>query len=88
MASAYCETRELMAQRERWIVIGFSLMTVNRIAGLVPPANCRFLINAVIGKRNEGMLLPLAPAALAVMVIRAVGDSCSPRCSPSPRSRP
>ena len=42
---AWAETRVLMAQHKRSLAIGFSLMIVNRLAGLVLPASSKFLID-------------------------------------------
>ena len=57
---AWTETRALMAEHKRSLTIGFSLMIVNRLAGLVLPASSKFLIDDVIGKHRADMLLPLA----------------------------
>jgi subfamily B ATP-binding cassette protein MsbA len=69
---AWRETRALMAQHKRSLAIGFSLMLVNRLAGLVLPASSKFLIDDVIGKHRADMLLPLALAALGATVIQAI----------------
>jgi ABC-type multidrug transport system fused ATPase/permease subunit len=69
---AWAESRELLAQHKRSLAIGFSLMIVNRIAGLVLPASSKFLIDDVVGKHRANMLLPLALAALAATLIQAV----------------
>ena len=69
---AWQETRALMAQHKRSLTIGFSLMIVNRLAGLVLPASSKFLIDDVIGKQRADMLLPLALAALGATIIQAV----------------
>src|SRR5687767_9013684 len=61
-----------MAQHKRSLAIGFSLMIVNRLAGLVLPASSKYLIDDVIGKQRSDMLLPLALAALGATVLQAV----------------
>ena len=68
---AWRETRELMVRHQRSLVIGFSLMIVNRIVGFVLPASSKFLIDDIIGKQRADLLLPLALAALAAMVVQA-----------------
>ncbi len=68
---AWRETRELMARHKRSLAIGFSLMIVNRLAGLVLPASSKFLIDDVFGKQRTDMLLPLALAALGATVVQA-----------------
>jgi ABC-type multidrug transport system fused ATPase/permease subunit len=69
---AWRETRDLMARHKRSLAIGFSLMLVNRLASLVLPASSKFLIDDVIGKQRDDMLLPLALAALAATVVQSV----------------
>ena len=69
---AWAETRALMKRHKRSLTIGFSLMIVNRLAGLVLPASSKFLIDDVIGKHRADMLLPLAMAALGATVIQAI----------------
>jgi ABC-type multidrug transport system fused ATPase/permease subunit len=71
-ARAWAETRELLAQHKRSLAIGFSLMIVNRLVGLVLPASSKYLIDDVIGKHRADMLLPLAAAALGATIIQAV----------------
>ena len=69
---AWKETRELMAEHKRSLAIGFSLMIVNRLAGLVLPASSKYLIDDVIGKQRADLLLPLAIAALGATLIQAL----------------
>ncbi|HJQ20769.1 MAG TPA: ABC transporter ATP-binding protein [Gemmatimonadaceae bacterium] len=69
---AWAEARDLMGQHKRSLTIGFSLMIVNRLAGLVLPASSKYLIDNVIGKHNAHLLLPLALAALAATVVQAL----------------
>jgi len=69
---AWRETRALMAQHKRSLVIGFTLMIVNRLAGLVLPATSKFLIDDVVGKHRADMLLPLAGAALGATIVQAL----------------
>ena len=61
---AWRETRDLMARHKRSLAIGFSLMLVNRLAGLVLPASSKFFIDDVVGKQRADLLLPLALVAL------------------------
>ena len=64
--------RALMAQHKRSLAIGFSLMLVNRLTGLVLPATTKYLIDDVIGKHRADMLLPLAGAALGATLVQAI----------------
>jgi subfamily B ATP-binding cassette protein MsbA len=69
---AWREARELIAQHKRPLAIGFALMMVNRLAGLVLPASSKYLIDDVIGKHRADLLWPLALAALGATVIQAL----------------
>jgi ABC-type multidrug transport system fused ATPase/permease subunit len=69
---AWQETRALMVQHRRSLAIGFSLMLVNRLTGLVLPASSKYLIDDVIGKQRAEMLLPLALAVLGATLVQAV----------------
>jgi subfamily B ATP-binding cassette protein MsbA len=69
---AWRETRALMAQHKRSLALGFSLMIVNRLAGLVLPASSKYLIDDVIGRQRVDLLFPLAMAALGATVLQAL----------------
>jgi ABC-type multidrug transport system fused ATPase/permease subunit len=69
---AWRESRELMLRHRRSLAIGFALMMVNRLAGLVLPASSKFLIDDVIGKQRVNLLLPLALAVLGATVVQAI----------------
>jgi ABC-type multidrug transport system fused ATPase/permease subunit len=69
---AWSEMRVLMGQHKRSLAIGFSLMIVNRLVGMVLPASSKFLVDDVIGKQRSDLLWPLALAALAATIIQAV----------------
>jgi len=53
------------------LALGFSLMIVNRLTGMVLPASSKWLIDDVIGKQRADLLLPLALAALVATIIQA-----------------
>ena len=69
---AWKETRALMIEHRRSLTIGFSLMLVNRLAGLVLPASSKYLIDDVIGKQRADMLMPLALAVLGATLLQAL----------------
>jgi len=59
----------------RWILIlGFVLMGINRVAGLVLPYSSKYLIDDVIGKRHVQLLEPLILAVLAATLIQGVSS--------------
>ena len=71
-SNAWREARELIWARRSRLVLGLSLMLVNRVAGLVLPATSKYLIDDVIGKNRADLLMPLAFAAGAATLVQAV----------------
>jgi ABC-type multidrug transport system fused ATPase/permease subunit len=62
---------ELVRPRRRLLIVGFVLMVINRISGLVLPASTKFLIDDVIGKKQVHLLAPLITAVAAATLIQA-----------------
>ncbi|MDQ2899276.1 MAG: ABC transporter ATP-binding protein/permease [Acidobacteriota bacterium] len=62
---------ELIRPRRKLLAIGFVLMVINRVSGLVLPASTKFLVDDVIGKRNAPLLLPLISAVVGATIIQA-----------------
>ncbi len=54
------------------LFVGFLLMTVNRLAGLVLPASMKFLVDDVLGRRQTQLLVPLALAVLAATAVQGI----------------
>ena len=63
---------ELMRPRRGILALGFLLMIVNRLAGLVLPASTKYLIDDVIGKRNADLLIPLSLAVVCATAIQGI----------------
>ncbi len=66
------EAKELIWARRGRLSLGFLLMLVSRLAGLVLPGSSKFLIDDVIGKGRAELLPWLAAAAIAATIIQAV----------------
>jgi subfamily B ATP-binding cassette protein MsbA len=66
------DIREMMRPRRKILAIGFVLMVISRVCGLVLPASTKYLIDNVIGKRQLQLLAPLVLAVLAATVIQGV----------------
>jgi ABC-type multidrug transport system fused ATPase/permease subunit len=64
------EVLRLIKPRRALLALGFGLMIVNRVSGLVLPASTKYLIDDVIGKRDLGMLYPLVGVVLAATLIQ------------------
>src|SRR5882672_4741526 len=62
--------RKLIEPRRGMLALGFLLMGVNRVSGLVLPASTKWLIDDVIGKRDIPMLLPLVGIVVAATLVQ------------------
>ncbi|MEP7383426.1 MAG: ABC transporter ATP-binding protein, partial [Gemmatimonadota bacterium] len=71
-ARAWAETRALMWTHRRSLSIGFALMLVNRLSGLVLPASSKYLIDDILSKQKVDLLLPLALAVGAATIVQAI----------------
>ena len=58
----------LVEPRRNMLGLGFLLMIVNRVTGLVLPASTKWLIDDVIGKREVEKLLPLVGIVVAATI--------------------
>jgi ATP-binding cassette, subfamily B, putative efflux pump len=65
------EAKEVMWTRRYRLAVGFVLMAIGRLAGLVLPASSKYLIDTVIANRRTELLLPLALAAGAASLVQA-----------------
>jgi ABC-type multidrug transport system fused ATPase/permease subunit len=68
---AWREARELIWRYRSRMALGFLIMLVNQVAGLVLPASSKFLIDNVIKGGQRHLLLPIALAVLGATVIQA-----------------
>jgi ABC-type multidrug transport system fused ATPase/permease subunit len=66
------EIWELLRPRRGLLAIGFVLMAVNRVSGLVLPASTKYLIDDIIGKRRTDLLLPLVGAVLLATIVQGL----------------
>jgi len=64
----------LIRPRRGVLAMGFVLMAVNRVAGLVLPASSKFLIDDIIGKRHLQLLISLVLAVLGATVVQGVSS--------------
>src|ERR1700676_3872918 len=55
----------LMKPRRGLLALGFVLMAINRLSGLVLPASTKYLVDNVIGKRQIQLLTPIVLGVLA-----------------------
>jgi subfamily B ATP-binding cassette protein MsbA len=62
----------LMKPRRGLLALGFVLMAINRVSGLVLPASTKYLIDNVIGKKQIQLLTPIVLAVLTATVIQGL----------------
>src|SRR3989304_587256 len=65
------EARAVVWARRYRLAVGFILMGIGRIAGLVLPASSKYLIDEVVAKGKGDLLVPLAAAAGLATVVQA-----------------
>jgi subfamily B ATP-binding cassette protein MsbA len=62
----------LLRPRRGLLAIGFVLVGINRVSGLVLPASTKYLIDDVIGQRRTELLVPLVGAVLAATAVQGI----------------
>jgi ABC-type multidrug transport system fused ATPase/permease subunit len=72
LKSAWPLLRELIRPRRNKIALGFLLMLINKLCGLVLPGSTKFLLDDVIGKHQVDLLLPLVGAVLLATLIQGI----------------
>jgi len=65
------ESRELLWSRRGRLALGFGLLLVSRLAGMVLPASTKILIDEVIGNQRSELLVWIALAAGVATLIQA-----------------
>jgi ABC-type multidrug transport system fused ATPase/permease subunit len=58
--------------RRALLALGFGVMAINRLAGLILPASTKYLVDDVIGKRRLALLLPLVLAVVGATAAQGV----------------
>lgn len=57
----------------RWLLlVGFILISIDRVAGFVLPASMKYLLDDIIGRRKTYLLMPLAASILAATFVQAL----------------
>src|SRR5262245_62046215 len=62
----------LIKPRRGLFAIGFVLMVINRVAGLVLPASTKFVVDDVIGKRHTELLGPIVLGVMGATLVQGV----------------
>jgi ABC-type multidrug transport system fused ATPase/permease subunit len=63
---------ELIRPRRGLLALGFALMAINRVSGLVLPASTKYLVDNVITKRQINLLTPIVLGVLGATVIQGL----------------
>jgi ABC-type multidrug transport system fused ATPase/permease subunit len=63
---------ELMRPRKKLLALGFLLMAINRVSGLVLPYSTRYLIDSVIAKHHVALLRPLVLTVLGATIVQGI----------------
>src|SRR2546421_599902 len=61
-----------MRPRRGLLAVGFLLMAINRVSGLVLPYSTKFLIDTVIAKHHAERLRPLVILVLCATIIQGI----------------
>jgi subfamily B ATP-binding cassette protein MsbA len=70
LRSALPLLKELVRPRRKLLALGFVLMLINRVAGLVLPASTRYLVDNIMLKKQVSLLEPLVLAVLCATLIQ------------------
>src|SRR5438093_2524695 len=68
----YRDLRDLVWPRRKLFLVGLVLVFINRAAGLVLPGSTKFLIDDVVQKHRQELLIPLAAAVGAAVLVQAI----------------
>src|SRR5438552_12479859 len=68
----YRDLRDLVWPRRRLFLAGLALVFINRVASLVLPGSTKFLIDDVVQKHRQELLMPLAAAVGVSVIIQAL----------------
>src|SRR6266849_2448945 len=66
------DTWALIKPRRGLLALGFVLMAINRVSGLVLPASTKYLVDNVLSKRQIQLLTPIVLSVLAATVIQGL----------------
>src|SRR6202035_4331839 len=72
--SSLPEIWALIHPRRGILLLGFGLMAINRVVGLVLPGSIKYLVDDVIGKRQQRLLLPLVLTVIAATLIQGLSS--------------
>ncbi len=77
---------KLLGPRKNLLMLGFGLMIINRLSGLVLPVSTRYFVDGILDKGQGGKLLPLIGLVLSATLIQALTSFGSDAVSISSRA--
>jgi subfamily B ATP-binding cassette protein MsbA len=63
---------KLIKPRRGLLALGFFLMAINRVSGLVLPASAKYFLDNVINQRQTGLLKPIVLSILAATIVQGL----------------
>ncbi len=66
------ESRDLLWARRRRLILGFALLLISRLTGMVLPATTKVLIDQVIGQQRADLLPMIALVAGSATIVQSV----------------
>ena len=63
---------ELIHPRRGLLLVGFVLMAINRVSGLILPGSTKYLVDDVIGKRQVRLLVPIVMAVIGATIVQGL----------------
>jgi len=62
----------LIHPRRGLLLLGFVLMAINRVSGLILPGSTKYLVDDVIGKRQVHLLVPIVLAVIGATIVQGI----------------
>jgi subfamily B ATP-binding cassette protein MsbA len=62
----------LMKPRRGLLALGFLLMAINRLSGLVLPASTKYFVDNVVVRKQVGVLTPIVLAVLSATILQGL----------------
>jgi ABC-type multidrug transport system fused ATPase/permease subunit len=66
------EVWALIHPRQGILLLGFLLMAINRVSGLILPGSTKYLVDDVIGKKQTQLLLPIVVAVIGATIVQGL----------------
>ena len=68
------DIKAIVEPRKGSLAIGLLLIVISRLAGMVLPASMRYLVDDIIGKHNQDMLVPLVAAVVGATILQGISS--------------